>query len=173
MKMIKGFLFVLIGFAVLITLVSLLMPSNVMTANTIMINAPKEKIAGLLSDLNEWKSWHPLFNDTTSRIELSSPASGVNASAKWNTNGKENTLIITESTPSGVRFSLKRTGENEIMNMLSLNGIKDSSGIQVEWVATSKLKWYPWEKFAGIFFDKVTGPGYKASLEALKEYAEK
>ena len=123
MKMIKGFLFVLIGFAVLITLVSLLMPSNVMTANTIMINASKEKVAGLLSDLNEWKSWHPLFTDKNSGIELSSPASGVNASAKWSTNGKENTLIIKESTPSGVRFSLKRTGENEIMNMLNLNGI--------------------------------------------------
>ena len=43
MKMIKGFLFVLIGFVVLITLVSLLMPSNVMTANTIMINASRKR----------------------------------------------------------------------------------------------------------------------------------
>ena len=172
MKMIKGFLFVLIGFAVLITLVSLLMPSRVMTANTVMINAPKEKIVVLLSDLNEWKSWHPLFQDKSTSIELSSPAAGVNARAKWSTNGKENTLVITESSPSRVSFSLKRTGENEIMNILNLNPIKDSSGIQVEWIATSTLKWYPWEKFAGIFFDKVTGPGYRASLDALKHYAE-
>jgi hypothetical protein len=34
------------------------------------------------------------------------------------------------------------------------------------------MKWYPWEKFSGIFVDKMTGPGYQAALNELKDFVE-
>jgi hypothetical protein len=53
-----------------------------------------------------------------------------------------------------------------------MNPVTDSSAMQVEWRVLTKLKWYPWEKFYGIFIDKLTGPGYEVALNNLKELAE-
>jgi hypothetical protein len=43
----------------------------------------------------------------------------------------------------------------------------------VEWRSLTRLHWYPWEKFYAIFMDKITGPGYEAALNGLKEIVEK
>ena len=172
MKMIKGFLFVVTGLFILITLVSLLMPSRIMTAKTVMINSDDSSIMAAIEDLQQWKNWHPVFMDEQAGVKIPGPSAGANAYAVWETNGKENKLQITNSTPGQVTLSLQRPGENEVINLFSLATIKDSPGIQVEWRTTTTLKWYPWEKFSGIFYDKMTGPGYEAALQSLKKYAE-
>jgi len=35
-----------------------------------------------------------------------------------------------------------------------------------------KLKWYPWERFYGIFMDHIIGPAFDKGLEELKTYTE-
>ena len=44
--------------------------------------------------------------------------------------------------------------------------------MQVEWNAVTRLKWYPWEKFYGIFIEKSSGQGYEDALNSLKTYVE-
>ncbi len=39
----------------------------------------------------------------------------------------------------------------------------------VEWTAVTKLKWYPWEKFSGLFIEKITGDGYEYGLTQLNK----
>ena len=67
---------------------------------------------------------------------------------------------------------LQREGENEVINMISILPLPDSNQVQVEWRSLTKLKWSPWEKFYGIFVEKLTGPGYEAALNSLKSYTE-
>ena len=66
-----------------------------------------------------------------------------------------------------------RKGENDVENIISVTAVNAGSEIQVEWRVLTKLKWYPWEKFYGIFIDKITGPGYELALNNLKDLAEK
>lgn len=173
MRQLKGFVFVIIGLAIMVTIVSLLMPSKVMTVRSVVIHADEILIAKEVTDLKRWKDWHPVFVHDSNTINISNPSSGVNAAATWTTNGKENKFIITEAEASHIKASLMRQGENDMVNVISINPVNDSTALQVEWRVLTTLKWYPWEKFYGIFIDKLTGPGYELALNNLRDFVEK
>jgi hypothetical protein len=171
MKIAKGVLFAIAGLFLMVTLFSLLMPSRVVTTRAMVIQAPKKNIVSALQDLNQWKTWNPLFSGDSSTIMLSNPSSGIGAYIQWGKQQK-NKFTITENLPEGVRFTLSRDGELPIENSIVALALQDSTGYQVEWTAVTKLKWYPWEKFAGIFTGEITGPGYESALAGLRDYAE-
>ena len=171
MKMIKGVLVVFTGLFLVVTVMSLLIPSQVMTVRGIPVHASQDTIVAKISDLKQWKKWHPVFMHDSTAV-YSTPSSGVNASVEWVTNKLSNKITITETSGSGIKFHLHRPGEKDIESILSVSPLQDSTGFQVEWQTLTKLKWYPWEKFAGIFTDKMTGPGYEAALENLRKEIE-
>lgn len=173
MKHVIGFFFVIAGLFIMITLVSLLMPSKVMTVRSVVIHVSDSTVFSEIKDLRNWKHWHPVFMNDSSGVIISTPSVGVNAFATWNTNEKQNKLLITEVGTSHVKLSLMRKGENDLANIISVNPVNDSTALQVEWRVLTKLKWYPWEKFYGIFIDKLAGPGYEQALDSLKGFVEK
>ncbi len=171
--LLKGFLFALVGLFVVLTLFSLFIPGNVVTTKAVPVHVSSEKILQSLTDFNQWKSWHPVFKSDSNNVIVSNPSSGVNAFLQWNSGGASNKMTITEVTNQGIRFSLTRPGETAIENSLKVLALQDSTGYQVEWSSLTKLGWYPWEKFAGIFVGDITGPGYEAALLSLQQYLER
>lgn len=172
MKLAKGFFLAIIGLFIVITLFSLLIPSSVMTVRTTDIYAEKENVFAEIDDLQKWKRWHPVFMLDSSAIHFSTPSSGLNAYAEWKSHEKNNKLLINDVQPGRLHATLIRDGENNIENIILVTALKDNN-IQVEWRVLTKLKWYPWEKFSGIFIDKMTGPGYEFALNNLKNLLEK
>ncbi len=172
MKLAKGFLIAIAGLFAMITLVSLIMPSTVITSKSIVTNAAQSKIEAALFDLKQWKNWHPVFIRDSSKLLLSYPAFGENASAVWNVAGKETQLVITNVKPGAIWLTLSQPGENPVTNTISILPMQGSNELQVEWSAVTRLKWYPWEKFSGIFVSQLTGPGYEKALNNLKSYLE-
>lgn len=171
MRLLKGFVIAICGLFVVVTLLSLLMPSKVMTARSVTIGSSPQSIMEQVKDLQNWKNWHPVFKNEKN-VVLSNPSSGIGAYAEWISGNKKNHLEITEVSQNSMRFILQRVGENDLLNKVELTNFKDSSNIQVEWSALTKLKWYPWEKFSGIFVEKMTGPGYEAALNEMKTFVE-
>lgn len=172
MRLIKGFIIVLTGLFIVITLFSLMMPSNVMTVKSVIIHSKTEPVFNEIADLGKWKNWHPLFIQDSSNIKTSDPSFGVSANAEWFSNSKKNILQITEVLQNQLKTTLSREGEKDINNIILISALSDSNNVQVEWRVITKLKWYPWEKFSGIFIDKMTGPGYELALNNLKELIE-
>ena len=171
MKLIKGGVFVFGGLFIMMTLISLLMPSKIMTAKAVSVQSDSVKIFNAVSDLGNWKKWHPVFvNDSTS-VKLSDPSSGINSFVTWQTNNKINKLIITKIAYPEVEFLLKRDGENDLEYAMYVNR-EEGGKMQVQWKAVTSLRWYPWEKFGGIFIEKLSGAGYEAALASLKQYVE-
>ncbi|MEO6671426.1 MAG: hypothetical protein ABIN36_18225 [Ferruginibacter sp.] len=173
MHKLKAFVFVLAGLFIIITLISLLMPSKVMTVRAVVVHADQRFLISQINDLGNWKQWHPVFMNDSNSIAIKNSSKGVNDFATWTTNGKLNKFLITESAANHIRASLMREGENDVANVISINPVNDSTTVQVEWRVLTTLKWYPWEKFYGIFIDKLSGPGYELALNNLKELAEK
>lgn len=172
MRLIKGFILAVAGLFIVVTLFSLLMPSKVMTVRTVVIHGTAEQVFAKISDLQKWKQWHPVFMQDSAAMHISDPSSGKKAYAEWATNGKTNKLMITELSVNELKASLMREGENDANNIISVTALEDSNNVQAEWRVLTKLKWYPWEKFSGIFIDKITGPGYEAALNNLKVLIE-
>ena len=172
MKIVKGALIVFIGIFIFITLISLLIPSRIVTARAVAVQSDSIKLFNEISDLKNWKHWHPVFVNDSAAITINKNGNQVNDYAEWTTNGKKNTILITQTKYPSINFLLKREGENNSENTISLMAVQEQGNMQAQWVAITKLKWYPWEKFSGIFIEKIAGSGYENALQSLKNYVE-
>jgi hypothetical protein len=172
MRLIKGFLLAIAGLFIMITLLSLLIPSKVMVVRGVAINANAKKVFAELNNLRNWQHWQPVFKNDSLKMDFSPDSTGVNSFCKWENRGKINKLSITALGEYEVTVALSRDGENDVMNTITILPLPDSNSVQVEWKALTKLKWYPWEKFYGIFIEKITGQSYEDALNSLKAYAE-
>ena len=181
MRIIKAFLFGAVGLFIIITLFSLIIPSTVKVSRTVLINNTQPGIVHyLISNFGNWSEWHPIFkSQTTKTHNIDQYTFAVEY------NNKQTEIIFTSQDSNFVKFTLRSQGENDIENEIFITSIPSqsnepvdsfnfnkNSNVQVNWVAVNKLKWYPWEKFYGIFIDKLTGPGYEAALNGLKTFVE-
>jgi hypothetical protein len=174
MRFIKAFLFGITGLFIIITLLSLLITSNVRVARAAVINtAGVDKCYQQIADLTNWKNWHPIFKTGAAVISFGKITKGKNAACDITYKNKITHLSITAADSVSVKFMLQAKGENDIENIIHLTPLMAPGGIKAEWRALTKLHWYPWEKFYAIFIDRITGPGYDAALNGLKDFIEK
>ena len=173
MRLMKAFLTGAIGLFLVMTLLSLLIPSKVKVSRTTLINnTPAQKIFEQLSDLSQWKNWHPVFKSTNSELVVSKDSATGKQVGTVNFDGKTAKIRLQEVDPTTIKFVLQSPGENDIQNEIILTPIPGQNNVEVEWRAINRLKWYPWEKFYGIFIDKLTGTSYEQALKGLKDYLE-
>jgi hypothetical protein len=171
----KSFKFFVVSFGTLfivITLISLLLPSNVKVSRAVIISAPPDKIYAQVADFRNWKNWHPSLQGSGIVVTYSDPSFGKNAFCDISNGYQKTHLQITDADSTTVKFLSQLNGGDAINNEISITPIKEQHSFQVEWKAFSKLNWYPWEKFYGIYIDRITGPGYDAVLNDLKDSLE-
>jgi len=172
MRLFKGFFIVLAGLFIFITLLSLFIPSKLMVTRAVIINAKADKVFDQISDLQNWKHWQPVFIRDSANIKFDKDANGISNSCTWESKGKDNKMLITEKKGNAIAATLLRQGENDVLNTISILPLADSNQVQAEWNVLIKLKWYPWEKFYGLFIEKISGQGYEDALNSLKAYIE-
>lgn len=172
MRLIKGFVLAIAGLFIMITLLSLLIPSKVMVARGVVVNTNAKKVLAELTNLRNWQHWQPVFKNDSLKLGFSTDSKSVNSFCEWESSGKKNKFTITAIKEFEITAALSREGENDVTNTISILPLADSNSVQVEWRALTKLKWYPWEKFYGIFIEKITGQGYEDALNSLKAYIE-
>ena len=173
MRLVKAFLVGAIGLFIFITLLSLLIPAHPKVSRTVVINsADKRKIMSQVADLTNWKNWHPFFASDSANVLFGKVAEGSEANCDIIYNNKTTHLSITKADSSSITFLLQAKGENDITNQIFFYSIEPSQQTGVDWIATTHIHWYPWEKFYAIFVDKLTGPGYEAALNSLKQFIE-
>jgi hypothetical protein len=172
MRLFKGFFIVLAGLFIFITIFSLFIPSKLMVSRAVVINANAGKVFSEINNLQNWKHWQPVFMSDSMKISCKTDTSGMSDYCEWDSKGKKNIVEITNKTINSVSAILKTAGENEVLNTISILPLADSNQVQVEWNVLIKLKWYPWEKFYGIFIEKISGQGYEDALNSLKNYVE-
>lgn len=168
MRAVKLFLFVSAALFVVITLFSLLIPSTVRVSRLVVINTTQPQLIRSQTDsVTNWKNWQPyLKNGRVKIVSLSATACEIQY-------GEGSTVMQIKSVDSNaVHFTIKASGENIFDNAITIRPLPIANAYQAEWVATTTMKWYPWQKFYAIFIDKITGPGYEAALNGLKEYVE-
>ena len=172
MRLFKGFFIVLAGLFFFITILSLFIPSKLMVSRAVVINAASDKVFSEVNNLQNWKHWQPVFIKDSSQINFKTDSKGISNYCEWDSKGKKNIVEITRKRNNSIAAILKRSGENDVQNTISILPLADSNQVQVEWNVLIKLKWYPWEKFYGIFIEKISGQGYEDALNGLKNYVE-
>ena len=172
MRLIKGFIIAIVGLFIFITILSLFIPSKIRVTRGVVINAGAGKVFTEISDLKNWRHWQPVFKNDAANIKFDTTGNGVSNSCEWDSKGNKNRIIITDKKNNTITATLLRNGENDVFNTIRVLPLADSNQVQTEWNVLIKLKWYPWEKFYGIFIEKITGEGYEDALNSLKNYVE-
>lgn len=172
MRLFKGFFIAIIGLFIFITILSLFIPSHLMVSRGVLIHAKADKVFAEIGNLQNWKHWQPVFIRDSIQIQFDTDPSGISNSCTWVSKGRKNNFIITQKGEHVITATLLRDGENDVLNTISVLALADSNQVQVEWNVLIKLKWYPWEKFYGIFIEKITGQGYEDALNSLKAFTE-
>ena len=173
MKMIKGISIVLVGLMIMVTLISLLIPNKIITAKAVSVQADSIKLFNEISELKNWNHWHPAFKNDSALLHFTTSKNELNDIASWEQNGKEYQMIVTEKEYPYVKINIETKGEKNIENIFTVMPVMEQGNMQVQWQSINNLKWYPWEKFSGIFLEKMAGAGNEEALKSLKEYVEK
>ena len=174
MRLLKAFLVGAAGLFIIITLFSLLIPSRVRVSRAVIITGvPIDSVRQQVANFSNWHNWHPVFTKDSAQGAWQSSANGA-LNAVFRISHRKQDVVITPkpSDTTATRFLLQAAGENEVDNEIVILQLESRQAVQVEWRAITKLPWYPWQKFYGIFVDQLTGPGYEAALNSLKNFLE-
>jgi hypothetical protein len=172
MRLIKVFLVGLIALFAIVTLISLVIPSDVKLSHAVIINSTTGKIYTQIGNLKNWKNWQPIFASDSAVITFSNSNIGSNTNCDITYKNRHINITTTAIDPTSIKFILQSKGEDDIENEISITPVNAQNSVRVEWRALTKLHWYPWEKFYGIFIDRMTGQEYDEALNNLKKFVE-
>ncbi len=157
MRFVKlGIISIVILFIV-ITLLSLLLPSQVRISRAIDINGKKERISAYLSDLNTWAEWNTFISDSSMVFTDSSSVLQMHALR----------IKLISSSLDSVRTEWLPAKAKKFQGNFDL--IQTENITTVQWYFDFHLEWYPWQKFQSIIFDKQMGPSMEASLLRFRD----
>jgi hypothetical protein len=154
----------------IVTAISLLLPSHVRISRAANIHANADDIWLLVDDLHSWKEWNPFFSQVpASEIQFIDAKDDKPAAMKL-----EGTLIqLKEKKPDERIYVMDTKGKKSVINGWKFisNSVGDSSTLQ--WYIDFNLRWYPWEKFASLLFEKSYGARIEEGLRNIKKTVEK
>jgi hypothetical protein len=166
MRLIKLGLLSVIFLFLLITGISLFIPSHLRISKAINIRANRDSIMDQIKDASKWKTWYP----------------GLDSTKPFYVKGEMKGVVFDDKDPvHPVYISITGESENEItaqfiskkMNPV-INGWKtisfpNNDSVVLQWYMDFHLRWYPWEKFSSLVLERSYGSKMQQGLTNLKK----
>ncbi|OQP61495.1 hypothetical protein A3860_31705 [Niastella vici] len=147
---------------IIVYLFSLMIPSTVRISRAISISAPRDSVLAAVADMRQWKQWNVLVNNSDSSNQQYTENQISGDLLKITGKGQVGDTLFTEWQQKNARV---------LNSGFTCTGVNDQ--LVLQWYFDIKLRWYPWEKFGSIVFDKQLGPPMEKSLGNLKKLLEK
>lgn len=161
MRFVKLAIISFIVLSLVIYALSLLIPSEMRVSRAVTINANKDSVWKALKDVKAWAEWNVMLQQPLTNIVVDS-------------NGFKSDqleVFIVSSPIDLIQTSWQQFGNEKIQSAFSLTAAGTDRTV-LQWYFDFKVKWYPWEKFGSIIFDKQMGPGMEQSLNNLRKRVE-
>lgn len=162
MRLIKLAIISAVVLFVIVLGITSLIPSHVRISRAVNIEASQDSIATLVSVINDWQSWNELVKQI--------PPSKIQYRVQQ-LNTDSLSIKVTHATADTVKTVWKSYSGKEIAGVFTFS--KAGNATIVQWYFDFYQRWYPWEKFASINFDKQWGPQMEKSLDNLKNMLER
>lgn len=164
MRLIKLAIISFLFFFLLITGFSLFIPSTVRISRAVEITAGANKVMNYISDPVNWKYWFP-SSDSIDYLYIEGKIKGIMLDSVQGLMVSDKTINTVEAQPIGTKR------QNMTMGWQVMPGSIPGK-TTVQWWMELKLKWYPWEKFKSLFFEKQYGTRMEIGLSNLKKLLE-
>jgi uncharacterized protein YndB with AHSA1/START domain len=152
-------------------------PDTFRIQRTAAINAPPDKVFGLISDLHSWAAWSPWEKkDRAMKKSHSGSPQGKGAVLEWDGNKDVGTgrMEVLESNPaSKILIKLDFLKPFEAHNQAEFTLVPSGGSTQVTWAMYGPQPYMM--KVMGLFcsMDKMVGKDFEEGLSNLKTLAEK
>jgi hypothetical protein len=160
MRFIKLLIISVVVIFLLLTAFSSLLPSTVRISRAIDISEKPSRIMEELSNMQKWNEWNEYTKTLTDKQVTTDSIHSALLS-----------VSVTSSTASTITTNWHQQNRPSFPGVFNLTAGRSFTTVQ--WYFEFHLKWYPWEKFASIIYDKELGPEMQESLQNLKILIEK
>jgi len=133
----------------LFTCISLFIPSQVNISRATNLPAKDKSFLELITDTSKWNQWYPGYDTLRSKGTKISILSATDRSIKAEFSNANATKSI-ESNWQIIPYA-------------------QSDSITLQWYLHFKLRWYPWEKFGSLLYEKSYGQHMEKALNNLKK----
>ena len=117
-----------------------------------------------LNNPSNWKNWFP-SKDSIRAMYVEGEIKGILLDSI-------EALMMTEKSDSMVRAVTAGFSKRDFSMGWFVVPNSNPSQVTVQWWMDFKLRWYPWEKFASLLFDKQYGTRLEIGLRRLKDFVE-
>jgi hypothetical protein len=164
MRIIKLAIISFVFFFLLITGISLFIPSTVRVSRAVEISAASNDVMTYINDPVNWKYWFHA-GDTIQYLYIEGKIKGIILDSSQG-------LQITEITNNTVKAG--QIGSRSQYMTMGWEAMPGSipGKTTLQWWMELKLRWYPWEKFKSLFFENQYGVRMEMGLTRLKKLLE-
>ncbi|HET9745307.1 MAG TPA: hypothetical protein VFP97_06330 [Chitinophagaceae bacterium] len=164
MRLIKLAILSIITLFLLITLISLFIPSNIRISKATNIAAGDVVIDTNIKKLSNWKNWHPALKGVSeNEIRVLNDSSIV---------VKGTTIVITERNNNELVAKMAANDGRPVVTGFKTISHQQGDSATLQWFMDFKLRWYPWEKFRSLFYENIYGVQMEQGLSNLKELSK-
>ena len=164
MRVIKLAILSFIFLFLLITGISLFIPSHVRISKAVNMQVEPDSIYHEISVIGSWRNWHPALKNL--------PASDFVFLEDGSMKVKNDYLKIAKLKKNEVIIELKKNEGRAITSGMKLITHQQSDSLTVQWYLDFRLPWYPWEKFKSLFYENIYGVQMEQGLANLKQLLE-
>jgi hypothetical protein len=151
-RLIKLAILSIVFLFIVVTAVSLLIPSRIRISKAVNIHGSKDSIFALIADTGKWKLWHPAFipNDSVPKF----PAVHI---------------VQRVRTDSEIVMRLQQSGKPEVVNGWRIYHNPAADSLTLQWYMDFRLQWYPWQKLGSLFYENTYGVMMERGLDGIRE----
>jgi uncharacterized membrane protein len=171
-KKLKMFLVGVSGLLLLFTCIGLLIPSSVKISRGAIVQADSITVMKAVANVRTWPLWmNWLHSDKGTLVTFKED--NKNPGVKWASlsKGQSGEIIIEKIEEGELHLHHSFPGLNEANGMIRVRSVGPGQS-EVLWMLEYPLRWYPWERFEGIFMDSMVGAALDQALQGLKKYVE-
>jgi uncharacterized protein YndB with AHSA1/START domain len=152
-------------------------PDTFRIQRSALINAPPEKVFGIINDFQQWPSWSPWQKlDPSMKTTVSGPATGKGAVSTWDGNSKVGagrTEITETVAPSKITMKLDMARPFEAHNIVEYTLEPKGAATSVTWAMHGAQPLLG--KVMSVFIDceKMVGKDFEEGLANLRALSER
>ena len=165
MKIFRLVFFSFLFLFLLVTGISLFIPSHIRISKAIDIAATANTVLSQVNEPGRWKNWFPGLESSKLFYEA-----GIVKGVMINDSSRQYIKII--ETKSDEIIAELRSGSKKIVSGWKIIDNDRPGATTLQWYMDFKLRWYPWEKFSSLLFEKSYGLRMEQGLNNIKKIVE-
>lgn len=169
MRILKLFFISAVLLFLAVTAISLLIPSHVRISRATNVGAAPAIVWQQIDDMRRWQDWNPFFSGAVAKkIQYIDTTGGIPAGMDLG-----GTIIRWKEKRADERIAaMDKKGFKTILNGWNCISHQVTDSTTVQWYMDFQLRWYPWEKFSSLLFEKSYGTRMEQGLVNLKSLVE-